>query len=210
MEIHAPHAVRSLKDLLIELGVIVAGILIALGLEGVSERVHNRRLVEEARTSLLAEVGDNQQKIREAEPNLKRTAAELEKMVSQLRQIESDRKTPVHRIAFSYAITTLNATSWQTALATGAISHMGYPVAKEYTEIYEAQRQFLSMQERTIQTYMPLGVISAVFEHGTQRITDAQLQEIERSAAIALMNVQALESFSKELSAQYSRLLKER
>jgi len=50
VEIHAPHgSIHSWKDLLIQLGIITAGILIALSLERVREWRHERALVREAR-----------------------------------------------------------------------------------------------------------------------------------------------------------------
>lgn len=56
MDIHKPRAAHSWREFLIEIGTIVCGILIALGLEQVVEAVHRGAEVKEAREALNAEV----------------------------------------------------------------------------------------------------------------------------------------------------------
>ena len=57
MDIHKPKAAHSLREFLIEIGTIICGILIALGLEQVIEAVHRQEVIREARRALNAEVG---------------------------------------------------------------------------------------------------------------------------------------------------------
>ena len=59
MEIHKPHAAKSWKEFFIELGTIVLGILIALGLEQAVEAVHDRSREAQARQSIRAEIATN-------------------------------------------------------------------------------------------------------------------------------------------------------
>jgi hypothetical protein len=208
MEIHSPHGtVGSVKDFFVHLLIVVVGILIALSLEGVLEWTHHRRLVHEAQANLAAEIADNQGKIKEALPQLHDNSQQLEKIMSQMRQLEADRKTPIHDIRYTFVVHTLNATSWNTAMSTGAISYMDYPHVRQYTEIYETQKQFLSMRDQALQSYTPLGTLPVVFERDFKKISDAQLQDVESAASIALLNVQSVESVAKELDEQYSNFL---
>jgi hypothetical protein len=59
VEIHKPHAAKSWKEFVIELGTIVIGILIALGLEQVVQAIHDRSRVAQARESIRSEIADN-------------------------------------------------------------------------------------------------------------------------------------------------------
>src|SRR5204863_150882 len=60
VEIHAPHrAVASLKEALVHLVLITAGVLIALSFEGIAGWREHRALVHEARVNLASEIRDN-------------------------------------------------------------------------------------------------------------------------------------------------------
>lgn len=58
MEIHTPrHPIRSLREFLKEVGIIVLGVLIALGAEQAVEKVHERSASAETRRSVRSEIG---------------------------------------------------------------------------------------------------------------------------------------------------------
>jgi hypothetical protein len=59
MEIHKPHAAKTWKEFFIELGTIVVGILIALGLEQMVEGLHDRSRVAQARENIRSEIAAN-------------------------------------------------------------------------------------------------------------------------------------------------------
>src|SRR5207302_1432447 len=63
VDIHPPHAIHSWKDLLVQLGTITAGVLIALSLEGVRETIRDRALVREARANIKREIADNKREV---------------------------------------------------------------------------------------------------------------------------------------------------
>ena len=56
MDIHKPKAAHSIREFLIEIGTIICGILIALGLEQVLEFAHTEQQLHEAREALREEV----------------------------------------------------------------------------------------------------------------------------------------------------------
>jgi hypothetical protein len=59
MEIHKPHAAKTWKEFFIELATITAGIVIALSLEQLVERVRWQHEVTEGRQALVAEIAAN-------------------------------------------------------------------------------------------------------------------------------------------------------
>lgn len=63
VEIHKPKAAHSWREFLTEIGTIVCGILIALGLEQVVEAARLRQEVHEARETIRGEIADNAQSL---------------------------------------------------------------------------------------------------------------------------------------------------
>lgn len=59
MEIHRPKAAHGWREFLVEIGTIVVGIVIALGLEQSIEAVHEHSLAREAKAAIGAEMQDN-------------------------------------------------------------------------------------------------------------------------------------------------------
>ena len=59
MEIHKPKAAHSLREFLIEIGTIICGILIALGLEQGLEALHEANVTEQSRRDVSAEAAVN-------------------------------------------------------------------------------------------------------------------------------------------------------
>jgi plasmid stability protein len=61
MEIHAPEKpILTVREAIVHLGIVTAGILIALSLESVVEYVHHRSIVREAREIMKNEIEANQ------------------------------------------------------------------------------------------------------------------------------------------------------
>ena len=59
MDIHRPKAAHSIREFLIEIGTIICGILIAVGLEQIVEAVHRDAEVREARQAIDKELARN-------------------------------------------------------------------------------------------------------------------------------------------------------
>jgi hypothetical protein len=59
MEIHKPKAAHTIREFLTEIGTIICGILIALGLEQIAAAIHERKIAGEASESVRAEVREN-------------------------------------------------------------------------------------------------------------------------------------------------------
>ena len=79
MDIHKPKAAHSLREFAVEIGTIICGILIALGLEQVVEAVHRGAEVGEAREALRRDIAEHMQllaiEVREDRCSIRRLAA---------------------------------------------------------------------------------------------------------------------------------------
>ena len=80
MHFHLPKPLHGWRELAGEVGIIVVGVLIALGFEQVAESIHDRRLADETRASIkqelqtgLASLSFRRDASREGSPKLEHT-----------------------------------------------------------------------------------------------------------------------------------------
>ena len=146
MEIHAGHhPVLTLKDGLIQLGLITAGILIALSLEGALNWSHNRALVAEARHNLQSEIRNNQSDVQVILKGLDTTLPRFLRAVEVVSNVSVPENAKEAAALFllsgegsllsSYAAGSLNTASRTTTEISGAFAFMDYAEIRKYAEI---------------------------------------------------------------------------
>ena len=181
MEIHAPESpVHSLKDFLVHISVVTVGILIALGLEGVREAIHNRHLVRETREDVHIEMEHDQKSATIECAQVARYHRELEALVKTMpglmrrpdelsRQLNSDFNSQYFFVA----------NSWQTALSTGVFAHMAPSEVSAYAYAAEGIRIYSAMQDRTVTQEVATKALLMSQTHptpeDTQRATESLL-----------------------------------
>lgn len=208
MEIHPPHAIHSVKDFLLQLLTITAGILIALTLEGILDWTHHRQLVHEAEANLRTEMRENQAEINKGMQQLHVSQDQLKDMIRVVQQVEQDRSTQLKGYSFSWTLNELHATSWNTASATGAIAFMDYSEVKRYTRVYDLQQQFMTLQNRAFDSILAVYGLGTLLQKDIKKVSDAQLADAERVLGLALSNAGAVESLETALNEEYTRVLK--
>ena len=124
MEIHKPHPIHSVREFLKEVGIIVLGVLIALGAEQTVEAIHWRNRVNEAAESMRLELRDD-------DGPQAFTRAALETCFDQ--QLDTiaaavdgarDRRIVVGlAAAYTPPVRTWDTEAWKAALASDAASH---------------------------------------------------------------------------------------
>ena len=205
MEIHAPKAPHSLSEFFRELLTITAGILIALSLEGIIEWSHHRHLVREARENITSEVLANDNDLQSSLKSFGNSASQLHRILDVVHALEKDRNYKPQQFSYSWNIAELHTTSWNTAAATGAVSYMPYPEVKRYTEIYDLQREYASLQDEQLKA--SISVTGLLLQKDLATLTDSELREAERAAGTALANLGALHDLAVPLDARYKQLL---
>jgi hypothetical protein len=145
MEIHAPERpINSLKDFALHIAIVTCGILIALGLEGLRETVHNRHLVGETRESVRLEMEINLEHGSDEFPRVARYNTQLKSLLQDLPTLAAQHPEQVNQrlaqiVNPGYFFL---SNSWQSALSTGALEHMStaevsaYGGAAEMIKIY--------------------------------------------------------------------------
>lgn len=209
MEIHPAHgSIHTWKDLLIQLGTITAGVLIALSLEGVRESFRDRALVREARENIRREIADNK---REVDPEIAEMDARAKKVDTALRfasDLLKTKRSEIHQLELGLNFPTLSNASWQTAERTGAFAHMDYAEVQRYAALYSFQ-DFLSTEHRQAIDALAaaLGILAAS-EGGDP--TNASPAEVERfrQHVVALKSILFVEEqMTRTASERYRKAL---
>jgi hypothetical protein len=138
MHIHKPTAPKSLAEFLSEIGVIVVGIVIALGGEQTIEWLHWRHEVAETRAALGHElagaIGDQEYRAQVA-PCIARRLTELKTAIDAHARGASVRfLSPVGQPQFPH----IHNNVWQMALASQTVAHMPLALRLRYAGLYDS------------------------------------------------------------------------
>jgi hypothetical protein len=142
VDIHRPKPIHAWKDLAKEVGIIVLGVLIALGGEQIAETLRWRQLVADQRTALKEELAGDAQAFYE------RVAINdcLNARISAV-EVALDRSGAIwkaqaffgdtgHREAYRAPWRSFPTQTWQNALASGVATHMPREEAQTYEAVY--------------------------------------------------------------------------
>ena len=191
MEIHKPKPIHSLRELASEIGVIVIGILIALGLEQAIETLHEREqtatakeyIDDELRASLAkASVEVQMQQCSE------RQIAALSDAIGKGDQVELQRLLTASRFPLPFD---WSDAAWRTTLASDAGNRLGERQKRLYSVFYYYVSAFKAKQERYIDSYGRLRAMALSGMSQSPAIAGAQVSELAEMSA-ALSDLQAL------------------
>ncbi len=149
MDIHAPlHPILTWKQFFVHIAVVSCGILIALGLEGVRETIHNHRLVRETRESVRQEMSENLEhckpelsRVTQDNVDLKALVADFPTLVKEHPEQINQRLAKIANPGYFFL-----SNSWQTALSTGALEHMPTEEVSAYGQSAQAIRIYSGLQ----------------------------------------------------------------
>jgi hypothetical protein len=190
---------------------VVIGILIALSLEGLFDWRHHRMLLQEARSNLASEIRENRQRITKGLASAPDAESRLKATIEAIDSYRKNRDDRASKLDWSFGLFPLNATAWNTAASTGAVSYMNYSEVQDYTRVYVVQEQFLSLQQRTLEKWLELQKWSVrITPGGFSKLNNGELSEIEDEASAALIHTQTEESIAGSLVNEYSKVLQEK
>ena len=146
MDIHKPKAAHSWREFAIELGTIICGILIALGLEQAVEQIHWAHEVEAEREALLSEARDNVSTAayRVAEdPCIERRLSEVEEGFR--------RQSKGQPTGFKQAVNrppnwTATTGSWDIAVSGQALVHMPRAERLKFSDAFDSYKAFANLR----------------------------------------------------------------
>lgn len=130
-----------LSQLLVESSMIVLSILLALWVNAWQERKANERLATQSLVNFLKEIQQNQARLDDAVPYHEGLNTALKQMIES-NAVRS--QTDLFQMVGLGGVRTpfLLDTAWQTALATGALTHMDYETVSALSLTYTLQARF--------------------------------------------------------------------
>jgi hypothetical protein len=170
---------RTAREFAFQIVTIIAGILIALALDGILERSRDRSTVRDTRAAIQSELRDNLRDLRETLPSMEDHRKQLEAIV----QLSEDllAKRPSNATPnLGVSTPSLNRASWQSADRTGALALMDFDDVREYSEVYELQSLVVESQNRIMERISGIGALM----YGLSR--EGTPQEREQQDLVAL------------------------
>jgi hypothetical protein len=158
MDIHGPVGpTRSLKDFAVHIGIVTIGILIALSLEGIRETVYVHRAVREARENFRVEISENQKNIRRELENAHAMRVQIQKIVADLAELRQHPDQFADRIAMiKPSFYFFSSSRWDSALSTGALSHMKVEEINRYAASNFLVHAYSSLEEQASPAWLSL------------------------------------------------------
>jgi hypothetical protein len=143
MDAHKPKSPHTWGELIGEIGVIVLGVLIALGAWEVVEILHGRHQVAETRQALRSELGDNANYAFLHRATYRCNAESLAHLRGAL--LKSGPAWKGQAVRYQALTFPWDTSAWRMALTSGALAHMspqelnGYALAYRYPDAFLAQ-----------------------------------------------------------------------
>ena len=194
--------IRSVRDFLLQLLTITAGVLIALLLEGLVGWNQNRVLVNEAKATIRREIADNREALDKHLKGVEERSRDLENTLTwateRLKTGKSDLK-----VSIGFSASPLSTAAWETAARTGALAHMKYSDVQKYANLYSVQALYTAGQLRTLER-----VTSAISLAGDD-VTPKEMEVLHQEVLHLRGDLFMVLEIGKGLSAAYGDLLKE-
>lgn len=149
---------RTSRELVLQLSTIVAGILIALAIDGVLERNRERTLVRDARAAITSELRDNLRDLQGTRPAMEDHQKQLQAILQLSEDLLAKRASAANP-KLGLSTPSLNRASWQTADRTGALALMDFEDVREYSEVYELQALVVDSQNRVMERVAGIGAL---------------------------------------------------
>jgi hypothetical protein len=173
MDIHLPKPIHGWRAFIGEVGIIVLGVLIALGFGQLAETIHEGTIAAQARDAVRAEVRENLWWLdyrAKLEPCIRRRLAQLDDLLARARRGEP---TPlVHHIGVvpHSKITTLR---WQANAQAGRASLFSGDEQRMPGNMYYTTDEFTQMQSQEEITWSKIRFIQ-----GLQQFTPADVHDL--------------------------------
>lgn len=210
LDVHPIHpSVHTWKDFLIHIVTITIGLLIAIGLEQAVEAVHHQNLRREARESIRREISDNEATLKEDLQSLQRQRTMLERDIQILRQLAAQQKGPIPTLNFDWQWSGMDDAAWQTAKETATVALFPAAELHEDNNVYVQQTLVNDAGFKLVRDLTDATVPIRVQPDQTA-LTAAQIDELERSCAVSINQIQYIESLSRALARNYAQALNDR
>jgi hypothetical protein len=152
MDIHAPEGpARSFKEFAIHIVIVTIGILIALGLEGIRESIHEHNLIVETRATFHQELGADRRNLVKETANVEDRSAKLDGILRDLPQLVTNPAELQKRVdglqpSFYY----FRGTSWGAASSSGVLAYMKPEEVNKFADAYFSIETYQALSRQAV------------------------------------------------------------
>ena len=171
---------RLLRDFVLQLVPVTAGILLALLIDDLREGRRQERLVAEAHAAIATEVADNAKQLDNALPTLDSVEGTLYQMIAMIDELLTNGETTITHGSFGLVAPRLSRASWESAERTGAVGYMDYEQVRRYAELYAAQELILTSHADLLRRFPTLGSIGETLQ---SKDRSTRLDDLKRGRA---------------------------
>lgn len=170
MEIHKPKAAHSFREFLTEIGTIICGILIALGLEQAVEAAHRHQEVEEARRALEAEIGYDLTSMDFTMSQMGCANSRLDELVRWRQALDESKPLSFISPVEGPLWLSFHTSVWRVA-STGVAAQMPFDARVGYGQLYDRLDNISDLRKQSIELWGELSELSlAASLDRTQRL----------------------------------------
>jgi len=196
---------RSSRHFPRELLIIVAGILIALAVDGMADRYEERKLAREAVANMQGEIADNLGDLDGARRSYPRMLQSLEENLAAMEMLQKGESPKAFSRRIPFSTVALTDSSLATAEAPGALRHLDYGEARRFADLFTVQREYLRQQARLVDHWV---ATTPVGEEDLFALSGPQLAERAAELKISLRYLSVVRSGANNLSEMYEGRLK--
>jgi adenine-specific DNA methylase len=206
LEIHAPHRpIHTFKEMMVHLGLITLGVLIALSFEGVVSWREHRALVREARANILDEIRDNRMEIANRLQKIPGAREALDASIAVAQRLIDSKKLE-GSVQIGFGTADLRDASRATAAVTGAFGLMAYDEVKKVATVYMHQELFLRAQSDAMQNLTRAMAAINLLKHA-ETATARELEDWKTNLRLTIASLTVEEQIGAGLLKEYDRVL---
>lgn len=160
MDIHPPGGpTRSVKEFMIHILIVTIGILIALGLDGVRETVHNHRLVRGTIALMRGELLYDQGQLKVQQTILGESLAKIDAALARFDDPKQE-FAPAQIVKgigdIKPATQFLTFMSWDAALSSGALAHMTIEQVHAYAGVAYLTKDYSEHEDKELSQWVDI------------------------------------------------------
>ncbi len=207
VDVHPPRtAAHSVKNFLIELLTITAGVLIALSIEGLREWNNHRQLVKETHETIAREIADNKGAIERHLAGAEEREKDVDTSMQLANELLKTKTSSIRSLSLGFHMSSLSAAAWQGAERTGALTHMDYADVQKYAKLYGTQSLYDDQQRRLMaQTVAALSALAGGYDSDPHKAPPEDLERFRQN----LMALRGLLLVDRQLGGSLLKIYSE-
>lgn len=157
LDVHPPeHGINGVRDFMMHLLTITAGLLIAITLEQSVEWMHHRHQRHEAEEKIREEISKNEALLEGGAPRVMIEMKTISELGSALRGSLDGKQTADRYWDMAFHEAEVPDAAWRTANSTGVLEYLPYDEVEKFGNAYREQALLQSMEQKAFEDFLEL------------------------------------------------------